>query len=348
MDHPEHELGHGHEPGHGHEHEHVPFPSIESYHKFMHYFARGDGAHVDLVGTVKLHGTNAAIVFHADPSGGAPSFHLQSRNRVVTPASDNAGFAAFSVGLPMADIAEAYRRIAPFETTLILYGEFCGKGIMSNVAVCQLPKMFVVFAVNADGRWHDLREALEWPEYRVYSVLRGGTFEVSLEVPHGAKVPTLRDAGDPPEIRSITDAVERECPFAKTFGVSGVGEGVVWRVRDRIDACFKSKGTKHAGTPKPPRKPTADTTFTCTCTYVVPERTLEQGVEYLVEMGHPVTMESLPAFMRWVKTDVEREDGDLIEASCGCPRDRQETMRALNLRIREWFEARVARRRLST
>ena len=41
-------------------------------------------------GTVKVHGTNAAIVRLKDGT-----IYAQSRSRIITPTSDNAGFAAF-------------------------------------------------------------------------------------------------------------------------------------------------------------------------------------------------------------------------------------------------------------
>lgn len=47
-------------------------------------------------GTVKLHGTNAAIVYTWDMLKFEYVMHAQSRKNIITPMSDNAGFAAFA------------------------------------------------------------------------------------------------------------------------------------------------------------------------------------------------------------------------------------------------------------
>ncbi len=53
------------------------------------------------------------------------------------------------------------------------------------------------------------------------------------------------------KIIEIVNEIEKECPIAKSFGVSGIGEGVVfdiWYKGDKFS--FKMKGEKHAGKSK--------------------------------------------------------------------------------------------------
>lgn len=126
--------------------------------------------------TVKIHGSNASIVI---PLWGDTAIYAQSRNNIITPEKDNAGFARWvednrevltnQLGEHVSDIlgnwdnethAAAYgewreqgiqKNVADIlgnwdnETHVVVYGEWCGQGIQKNVAVNQLPKMFVVF-----------------------------------------------------------------------------------------------------------------------------------------------------------------------------------------------------------
>lgn len=44
-----------------------------------------------------------------------------------------------------------------------------------------------------------------------------------------------------------TKEVEEQCPFAKHFGIEGIGEGIVWEGQyDGKQLMFKTKGKKHA------------------------------------------------------------------------------------------------------
>src|SRR5690606_12047119 len=48
---------------------------------------------------------------------------------------------------------------------------------------------------------------------------------------------------------SLTEQGEEECPVAKSFGISGIGEGIVWscEYQDSVYR-FKVKGEKHSAT----------------------------------------------------------------------------------------------------
>ena len=98
--------------------------------------------------TVKIHGSNASIVI---PLWGDTAIYAHSRNNIITPEKDNAGFARWVednrevltnlLGEHVSDILGNWDN----ETHVVVYGEWCGQGIQKNVAVNQLPKMFVVF-----------------------------------------------------------------------------------------------------------------------------------------------------------------------------------------------------------
>ena len=94
-------------------------------------------------GTVKLHGTNSSVC--RDMSTGET--WCQSRETIITPETDNAGFARFC-----AENVEAINTLfSAYECgsgVMSIYGEWCGKGIMKGVGINNIEKMFVVFGVK--------------------------------------------------------------------------------------------------------------------------------------------------------------------------------------------------------
>lgn len=114
---------------------------------------------LDFVGTVKLHGTNASVASSLN-SINAESLWCQSRENIITPEKDNAGFAMFveSMKDDFADLLLTASLVnhtcADCYDDIVVYGEWCGKGIQSGVGISEIPKMFVIFGiakVDAEG-----------------------------------------------------------------------------------------------------------------------------------------------------------------------------------------------------
>ena len=98
-------------------------------------------------GTVKTHGTNAAIVLYKDGR-----LEYQSRERVLTIQQDNASFMLTMMNI---DVKELFEGIE-FNDHVAIYGEFCGGSITKGVAINGLPKMWVIFAVKIDDVYQDM------------------------------------------------------------------------------------------------------------------------------------------------------------------------------------------------
>ena len=202
-------------------------------------------------GTTKLHGTNAAVGVMPDGE-----VWFQSRENIITPEKDNAGFAMFAVGKTefWRDLACSASVAADLDPTkpMMVFGEWCGQGIQKGVAISELPKMFVIFGMALayeDGTKRyltraELQKALvsynmtdsvkciyDFPSYSI---------DIDFENPHEAQN----------KLNEITESVEAECPVGKALGVSGIGEGVVWRCIDEgyedSGFWFKVKGEKHS------------------------------------------------------------------------------------------------------
>lgn len=274
-------------------------------------------------GTVKLHGTNVGIVYDV----ATDSFTYQSRERVLSLTQDNAGFMLHQMknepiwrDVVNQAMSEIWIPHVPIKKVAI-FGEWCGQGIQKGVALSQLPKMFVVFAVKAvltDDTTHWLPIGdfdIHLPEFGVFNIDTFPTWEIDIDF----KFPEIAQN----KMIEITDAVEAECPVGKYFGVSGIGEGVVWTCveTDCPDSgtWFKVKGEKHSVS-KVKTLAAVDVEAVATLKAfvdsVVTEARLEQGLDNLVrEQLKPLEMTSMGDFIRWVYNDVVKEESDTIVAS---------------------------------
>lgn len=258
-------------------------------------------------GTVKLHGTNAAIAL--DKATGDVWF--QSRERLLSLGQDNAGFMASFHGKP---VAEFLSKI-PGAGTVILYGEWCGSGIQRGVALTQLPKMFVVFAAKSET-WlpKEIVATLKDTNLGIYNIYDAQTYSVNI------------DFNQPEMQQNIlvenTASVEAECPFAKLYGVSGVGEGIVYRCItpgwEDPQFWMKIKGEKHSVS-KVKTIAAIDTeavkTLNDFVNNTVTEARCRQSLDKLKERGLPLERKSLGEFLRWIVTDIIKEESDVAVAS---------------------------------
>lgn len=253
------------------------------------------------IGTVKLHGTNAAIV----KEGGVVS--LQSRSRIIKVGDDNAGFAAWVEQLPK----EALDSI-PDNT--VIYGEWCGGNIQKGVALNGLPKMFVVFMIK------DLTTCLKVSPYPTSaSVKELGIYSTADFATSMIKIDFNNPHLVQERLQKITEAVENECPVGKQLGVSGIGEGVVWATED-FKYRFKVKGEKHL-TSKVKVKVLAAVdveklnSVSEFCDNVVTINSLNQGLDVMREQGKEIDNKIFKDFIKWVIADIREEEVLLIEAS---------------------------------
>lgn len=206
-------------------------------------------------GTVKVHGTNAAIVITPDGAGGL-TVGAQSRSQELVAPADNAGFRAWVEATITPDLArDLYHQARATEGTevVVVYGEWAGKGIQAGVAVNALEKFFYVFAVKVITRVTEVTDERSWidightpvtrfhsPSHRIFNAthFQTHTLEIDFSAPEQAQN----------QLVALTEAVEAKCPVGAAFGVEGVGEGVVWEcVTPGYEGLrFKVKGEKHS------------------------------------------------------------------------------------------------------
>lgn len=355
---------------------HYKFPHIEQFrnlitvlqHQYQNPIQTSDGWKFDTTiplpiirfyGTVKLHGTNAAIICDPIDDGKAWFLYSQSRERVLGPNSDNNGFNAFlasmnrenfikTIPLSLREEAEKY------DLPIKIFGEWCGKGIQSGVAVSQLPKMFVIFAVQVGERWCRPEEfnKLLLHEENIYNIYEIPAWEINVnfndliiendQINYSISVLNLLDF-----LKKITYEVEQECPFAKFVGnVSGIGEGVVWRSvevgLEGIPYMFKVKGEKHQNVKEKSSvelSPEMVNEISELVEKVVTEPRLRQGLEKLKEMGFDLSRKNTGHFLKWIQDDISRENKDILEIS---GLDVKKIMNEIQKSARNWFFTKAA------
>ncbi|MCJ1443188.1 MAG: hypothetical protein MMC23_003686 [Stictis urceolatum] len=280
---------------------------------------------LSLTGTVKLHGTHGDIVF-PDPS--YSEYILQSRNiSALTQDQDNLGYARY-----MSRIKHEIRSLRPLflnrfkefnpavsqaeieRHPLVIAGEFIGQGLLKGTAVNTMERSFVIISTNICGRWQRDEDYADIgvEGARIFNVSRGGFYHETIDV--SAEEPSIEN------LYARMAEVAKQCPFAHSFGIEGIGEGIVWKpitLNDRVSwppefwlktkapefwtsqRVIKVPGEKRASNEK------RGAEF---AKQVVTERRLEQGIEWLGEMGKDANMKEIAAFLDWLRKDVESEE----------------------------------------
>jgi hypothetical protein len=271
---------------------------------------------ISYVGTVKLHGTNAAVAIDLNTN----ESHVQSRSRIITWESDNAGFAAFmepKVPELKATVSHLGKDMMTGNNVVSIFGEWCGGNIQKGVAINGLEKMFVIFAVKHNSRWltRPEREGIEWPSLGIYSNLRYPAYYIDID---------FNEPDDSrKELADLTLEVEHQCPVGKAFGVEGIGEGIVWTPTDEpynsSRLWFKVKGDKHS-TSKVKKLASVDPEKLASVkefvAAVVTDNRCEQAIHTITD-GQPENFDQkmIGTFIRWVFDDIIKEESDVIQAS---------------------------------
>lgn len=215
----------------------VGFPSIENYSSYI----KGQKfEEMTFVGTVKVHGTNAAI---SEKDG---EFCFQSRDKIIDAKElhDNFDFAfeMYKVGDYLKPLFAKIREMYDDTQNIVtLFGEWAGDNIQRHVAISQVQKFFAFFALKIGDTWHNVENIPSFPEYRIFNIFNFGKWEITISPKNwGSYVEQLEE---------LTLTVENKCPVAYILaGIEGIGEGIVWSaIVDGKLKSFKTKGSKHHG-----------------------------------------------------------------------------------------------------
>jgi len=233
----------------------LKWPSISKFSDVYHSASRYDIQTVQFKGKIKLHGTNAAIRLDNG------MLTAQSRTRDLDVETDNAGFAIWLQGQPVANTTEYDRHI--------FYGEWAGPGVKGGDAVSGIASnMFFVFAVTSEqGQVVELEP--ENIQHMVTMVFGDNPQIHVLPWSFDAQV----DMSDQKACQAFIDSIVTEVdsiavldPYIMSkFGVSGPGEGLVvyglgmgefwnqwiFKVKSQAHSVQKSRNRAHVAPEKP-------------------------------------------------------------------------------------------------
>jgi hypothetical protein len=328
----------------------IKMPSIEQFRGVVSNISRqftyvGDDENGDAIydyslpkptltfkGTVKLHGTNASVCYNHNNG-----FWVQSKENIITIEKDNAGFAFFAES-HKAIFDDLFRKvkvknnISLEHNTISIYGEWCGGNIQKKVGIANLPKSFFIFGVKISpidinlpedakptpAYWVD-SDYLRAPDDRIYNIEDYETFSVDVDF----NMPQLVQN----KFVELTIAVEDECPVAKAFGFPNtIGEGIVWKCTYKdVVYRFKTKGEKHAGSSKVKTIASVDVeklnSIKDFVDYAVTQGRFNQALENVFPNGEPIDVKKMGEVIRWVVSDIMKEEMDTMIANNIEPKD---------------------------
>ncbi len=292
-------------------------------------------------GKVKLHGTNCAV--QVNPEG----VYAQRREGMLTAKSDWKGFAKWAE-----TYAEEFKKVVRPAEGCTLFGEWAGEGVESGMAISSQKKIWAVFAIQ-DGYLEHARI--------VYDPAIIAQRLANLNVPNLYVLPwdSLEefqvDYGDRASLERTADTVnrrvmeiEQEDPWVRnTFGVSGLGEGIVlYPVAVAGSASmdlypeayllnmWKAKGAKHRN----PNVNAAQTTPNVVAdptefvNLMVTEARLLQGVTIAGDGKYEKRLTG--RVVQWVGDDTEKESKAELAAS---GLTWAQVKGAVSTRAREWY-----------
>lgn len=283
---------------------------------------------VDVVCTIKTHGTNASVVL--SPKN---DVYAQSKANVLKLTEDNAGFANYvdQHSDTFFSLLDNIRNNVVTNTLLLddtyvtVYGEWIGKGIQKGCAIHQIEhKTFIVFGIKItidnESTWVDYSKIEELvpsnTNINLFNIFNFKTYNISLD---------LNDIGQSIHVlNEIMLEIEDECPVGNYFGFKGIGEGLVGYFKyDGETHRFKVKGLAHGKAEKASRikmpltpeqlellsnkKRVAET--------VTPQWRLEQGLSEVFDLinGGELTNQKIGDYIKWVINDIVKEDISVIQ-----------------------------------
>jgi hypothetical protein len=264
-------------------------------------------------GTVKLHGTNSCVAYHNG------EISIQSRTQNITPEKDNAGFASFVMQRKEAflNIFQQILSNHPTDKTIYMYAEFAGGNIQKGVAVSNIPKSFFIFDICIANANEDevTREWIDITPYRdvensIYNIMDYPNWTMDIDFNN----PVLKQN----DLIALTIKVEDECPVGKSFGFSGVGEGIVWSaIHNNKRYIFKVKGEKHSVSKVKVlasvdiEKLNGINEFV---DYAVTENRLDQAIQNTCK-NDVLDIQQMGHIVRWMINDIKKEETDTLESN---------------------------------
>ena len=198
-------------------------------------------------------------------------------------------------------------------------------GVQRGVAISQLDhKAFFIFGVKISkpedekfkAYWVDCTN-LSDSEHNIYNVNDYVNYSIDIDFTH----PELAQN----KLIELVEAVEAECPIGKAFGVSGLGEGIVWVGNWNGNSYrFKTKGEKHSVS-KVKTLAAVDVdkinSIVEFVDYAVTKNRYDQAVEKVFGSPEQIDIKKMGDLIRWMVNDITKEETDTMVANNIEPKD---------------------------
>lgn len=268
---------------------------------------------LEFQGRVKIHGTNAAIGYDGK------NYWMQSRSEILSAENNNAGFYTFGMNIKeyMLPIMDKIYQENHFDDIMV-YGEFCGKGIQKGVAVSELEKRFVVFDVIGITHTEEGHNKVFLNQYiSMFENEDNLVFNIDMFEKYTISIDFNNPKLSINKITDIVHSVEKECPVGKKFGINGIGEGVVFThdVNNMKRYRFKAKGEKHSVT-KVKKVVSVDVeklnSINEFVEYAVTKNRVIQATQSIGIEQHLLSPKNTGDIIKWTMLDIMKEEGDTL------------------------------------
>lgn len=337
------------------------WPEIPLFHNVKKYVSQfpevlKGNTKISYKAKVKLHGVNAGILFHFKND----TVTAQSRTQLLSEKNDNKCFAKWlkENEKDWLEVLKKYKDLYAAATGMVVWGEWVGPGIMSGVAVSNIPeKSFVIFSAEVFFSDTDSSEKsifFIFPNMlSLFKKHSNGVCKNTYVLPWHDDLGDIEiDFADEKSLQlsldKINHAVENieKCdPWVKSvFGIEGIGEGLVFYPMTFCDSkedienfIFKAKGKKHetVQTNKPAQmsaeKASSAEDF---ANLVLTEARLMQGMLAISENQVEITKAKISPFLKWIEKDVQKECQDELQASNLTWND---VSKCISDKSRKWF-----------
>lgn len=284
---------------------------------------------LNFTGTVKVHGTNAGMRIENPLS---ETVAPQGKDRELSFGSDNAGFAAYCLSIPPEVVKEIYQAFNPNGTgVLTVFGEWAGEGVQGGVGISKVDRHFIIFAAHLDNVYIPINQKYTNHKYRIFNIYEVPTYSIDINF---AEPGDIED-----QLTKLTLEVEAECPLAKKFGISGIGEGIVWHLTS--DPCdsgyiFKTKGPLHSVRKnKDNKSATVDPEKVESISDCVDIILTENRMKQMIEVHNiEIIPENFSKFIKAVSIDCIKEESDVLVSNNLIWKD---ISKVFNNRCKEWY-----------
>lgn len=282
-------------------------------------------------GTPKLHGTNAGVLM----SLRTKEIYAVSREQILSDQLPLGGFYAhFKENENFYRIyLEAMADSLPHSenaTHVGVWGEWVGAGVQAlfnKAAISKIPKTHILLRgafITDRGEKESLKE---WFHRINHEFWINAVDDLLPCARHIFEFPCLEvevDFTKPDAIQNelvvYTQAYEKECPVAATYGIIGVGEGIVWHNvpdgGDWPDISFKVKGQEHSKShvrPLDAKNQDKVEAINRFVTEAASPMRMSEIAQKMKDNGHELTYENRNVFVGRVCKDIHDEEAWKLE-----------------------------------